>query len=125
MKAPHLEKGDAGENAACDYLRAKGWTVLDRNWRAPMGELDLVVKKGDVLAFVEVKARDAQRGSEGFTPEDAMTPHKQVKMARTARAWLLDHEKEAAALWPRLDVITVRGVRVVEHLEDAFEARGG
>ena len=118
----HLAYGEAGEDYALQFLEAKGWTLLDRNWRIPMGELDLVVKKGDVLAFVEVKARNP---SQEWRPEDAVTHAKQRKLARTARAWLESHEDIAKDLWPRFDVITVVGPVVTEHLEDAFEASGG
>src|SRR5205085_2713576 len=55
QQSAHLERGVAGEDRALEHLLAKGWTLLERNWRTKMGELDLVVCKDDVLAFVEVK----------------------------------------------------------------------
>lgn len=118
----HIEKGEAGEDRALAFLIAKGWTLVERNWRTKLGELDLVVKKDDVLAFVEVKARES---AATWRPEDAVNHVKQRKLERAARAWLQSNEEHAKDLYPRFDVITVVGPAVVEHLEDAFEARSG
>ncbi|HTA77617.1 MAG TPA: YraN family protein, partial [bacterium] len=49
--------GQKAENRAAAYLRLKGYSVLERNYRVPQGEIDLVARKGDILVFVEVKAR--------------------------------------------------------------------
>lgn len=125
MTAPHLTLGDEGEDIALKYLEERGWTLVERNWWRPLGELDLVVKKGDVLAFVEVKSRERRVGEHGFLPDDAMDHGKRAKFTRAARAWLQENQHAHEDLWPRLDLITVVGGRVTEHLEDAFEAPGG
>lgn len=121
----HLQVGERGEEIALAWLEAHGWTLVERNWWRPLGELDLVVKKGDVLAFVEVKSRERLVGEHGFLPDDAMNQGKRAKFARAARAWLQENQESHPDLWPRLDVITVVGGCVAEHLEDAFEAPGG
>lgn len=126
-KTAHLEKGEGGEGVALEYLIARGWTLIERNWRCKLGELDLIVTRGDTLAFVEVKTRELAAAG-AFQPEDAVTPAKCKKIERAARAWLRDNEETAEDFFPRFDVITVVGIgrgEVVEHLEDAFEARGG
>lgn len=126
-RAPHLERGEHGEGIALEYLLAKGWTLVERNWRCPLGEIDLIVTKDDVLAFVEVKSREVA-AARGFQPDDAVNHVKQRKLERTARAWLQQNEERAEGFYPRFDVISVVGKgagEVVEHLEDAFEARGG
>jgi putative endonuclease len=77
--------GRAAEEAAARYLQRRGWHVLDRNVRIGRGELDLIARRGPVLAFVEVKAR---RSASAGAPEDAVTPRKRRQIARLAGLWL-------------------------------------
>jgi putative endonuclease len=116
--------GRAAEAAAARHLERQGYRVLARNERVGRGELDLIVRRGPVLAFVEVKARRT-RGC--GTPEEAVTVHKQRQVERLAELWL------AARPWMlrgveevRLDVVAVdlSGTAAsVRHLPSAF-ARG-
>ncbi len=77
--------GRAAEEAAARYLERRGWRLLGRNVRIGRGELDLIVRRGPVLAFVEVKARRSARAG---APEDAVTPRKRRQVARLAGLWL-------------------------------------
>ena len=81
-----IEIGDLGERIACAKLRAEGVKVLYRNYRGPKGgEVDIVVRDGDTLAFVEVKTRT----SRGYgRPMDAVNPAKQELIERGANSWL-------------------------------------
>ena len=56
--AQHNDFGAQGEDIAIDYLRRKGYVILDRNWRSGHREIDIVARKDDTVVFVEVKARD-------------------------------------------------------------------
>jgi putative endonuclease len=117
--------GRAAEAAAARYLAREGWTLLARNVRVGRGELDLIVRRGGVLAFVEVKAR---RSSACGSPEDAVDGRKRRQVARLAELWL------AARPWAlrgatdvRFDVIAVDAtVRPpeVRHLPGAFTLDG-
>ena len=117
--------GRAAEAAAARYLQTRGWTLLGRNVRIGRGELDLIVRRGDVLAFVEVKAR--RSGSCG-TPEDAVDGRKRRQVARLAELWL------AARPWAlrgvsdvRFDVVAVDAIGdrpQVRHLPGAFTLDG-
>jgi len=117
--------GRAAEAAAARYLQARGWALLGRNVRIGRGELDLIVRRGDVLAFVEVKAR--RSGSCG-TPEDAVDGRKRRQVARLAELWL------AARPWAlrgvsdvRFDVVAVDAIGdrpQVRHLPGAFTLDG-
>lgn len=120
----HLAVGDAGEGRAAALYLGEGWREVARNWRCKVGEIDLIVARGETLALVEVKTRDEARPGT-FQPLDNMTPGKIRKLVRAAKAWLQSHPKEAKGLYPRFDVVTVvgRGASArVERLENAFEA---
>lgn len=113
------ELGGHGEELAAKHLAANGYRVLDRNWRWPQGEIDLVAEKDGEIIFVEVKAR---RSHAFGTPEEAVTRAKQRKLIQTALAYLLRQGKPEAR-W-RIDVIALdlnaQGEVVrLEHLENA------
>jgi putative endonuclease len=107
--------GVFGERVACRYLTAQGLTVLDRNWRCPAGEIDIVAKEGDVVVICEVKTRrDARFG----TPVEAITATKAGRLYRLGRLWIGEHDIAWSAL--RIDVVAVMcarpGPATVEHL---------
>lgn len=110
--------GNQGENAAAAMLVGTGYRILRRNYRAGRGEVDLIVSKGDILAFVEVKTAAAKGLG---PPEIRVTREKQRQIARVARAYLQRHP--APGLAPRFDVIAVHyrgGSPRIRHLESAF-----
>jgi putative endonuclease len=78
--------GAAGEEAAARALAREGWTLLERNARTPSGEIDLVVERGGVLGFVEVKARRARPG--GAAPEEAVDAGKAGRVLRAVEEYL-------------------------------------
>jgi len=105
MKDHNRLIGRWGEQYAETYLVDRGWIVLDRNIHTPYGELDLVVRQGDVLVFVEVKTRTTD--SFGF-PEIAVSPSKQVRLVQAAEAYLQSHADLGDLSW-RIDVIAIEG----------------
>ena len=116
--------GLQGEALAADFLEAKGYTILDRNYRFLREEVDLVcfapwpAGDGGEIVFVEVKAR---RGTGYGRPEEAVTPAKQKAIMRVAEAYLFERKLGGAIV--RFDVIAIlfeRGVPTIEHLENAF-----
>lgn len=110
--------GRRGEAIAADHLRSRGWTVLARNYRAGSMEIDLVVRRGRVVAFVEVKTRTT---SSGGTPLEPIGRSKRRTVVSAARRWI--HEHGRAGTTYRFDAVGVRiiGEEVeIEHIPDAW-----
>lgn len=107
--------GEYGERLAAEHLLADGMTVLDRRWRCPIGELDLVALDGDCLVVCEVKTR---RSTVTGMPVEAVTPAKLRRLRRLTAAWLEDQPTPYPDV--RIDVIGVlvprRGGPVLDHL---------
>lgn len=110
----HLELGRWGEDLAASHLRHQGYDVVDRNWRCEHGEIDLVVRRGPLVVFCEVKTR---RSDAHGSPAEAVDRRKQVRIRRLAAAWLAAHDIRRVDV--RFDVVAVTGVRLV-HIEAAF-----
>ncbi len=93
---------------------ADGWVVLDRRVRTPAGELDLVVEREGILAFVEVKARPSLREA-AF----ALQPRQRARLVGAAECWLAEHPGHGAA-GMRFDVLLVAADGAVRRIKDAF-----
>lgn len=121
MSEARQEFGRWGEEAAAAFLRRRGWKILARNLRTPVGEIDIVIRRGRILGFVEVKTR---RSTAFGTPQEAVGAAKQRQILRAAQWYLADQGQPA--LQPRFDVVAVmpdaQGRPCCEHLENAFEA---
>jgi len=116
---PHA-LGRFGEACALAYLVRNGWTVLEKNYRFGRREVDLVVRRGGLVAFVEVKTR---AGSGYGAPEDAVTRLKRREIEAVAREYLWRRRLHDVDV--RFDVVAIlagprRKVIRIEHLEDAW-----
>ena len=113
------ELGRRGEDAAAAYLERIGMRVEDMNWRIAAGEIDIVAWDGPDLVLVEVKTR---RSLKMGTPEEAVSPSKQRRLARLARAWLASHECRPRQV--RFDVVSLRVLgddrALLRHHRNAF-----
>lgn len=85
---PRHRLGAFGESTAAAHLVAQGMVVLDRNWRCPLGELDLVLRDGRTLVVCEVKTRSSTRYG---SPLEAVTEQKAARLRRLAARWLAEH----------------------------------
>jgi putative endonuclease len=111
-------RGRAGEDAAADVYRRRGFRVLARNWRCPIGELDLVLERDRLLVFCEVKTRTGASFGGGY---EAVTWSKRRKLRSLAEAFLAAMGRRHREV--RFDVASVwLGARRadVEVFEDAF-----
>lgn len=121
MSHRRLELGAQGEARAAEHLTRAGYRILARNARAAGVEIDLVAARGDLVVFVEVKAR--RSGAFGGAL-DAVDARKRARLARGAAAWLREHRPRARRA--RFDVIAWQwepgaGWRLT-HVEGAFDA---
>lgn len=110
--------GRAGEDSAAAYYRRAGFRILERNHRRPGGEIDLVVRRGRLLVFCEVKTRSSDHWG---APVEAVNPVKQQRLQRLAAGWLSDHRPGRVEV--RFDVVSamVRAGRIdLTHIPDAF-----
>ena len=109
-----LRRGRWAERLAALWLIAKGYRILARNQRTPFGEIDLVARRGGVIALVEVKTRT--------TPDAALDALRSTQQQRIARAgaWYVDRQPRLQALAVRCDLVVVAPWRRPVHLPDAW-----
>jgi len=103
MDRSRQNKGQAGEDMAVDFLTGNGMKIVERNFRCPPGEIDIIAKHGQTIVFVEVRTRHTK----GFgTPEESITALKRTRLIRAAQ-WYLKQRKlyNTSA---RFDVVTIR-----------------
>ena len=110
------DTGLSGEQQAEEYLLARGYETVCRRWRAEDGEIDLIMRDGSCLVFVEVKNRPRGFAGDGMA---AVTPAKRRRMAHAALAFLAQREYQGCAA--RFDVVEITrdGLR---HVQDAFRS---
>jgi putative endonuclease len=111
-----LGRGRRGETLAAWYLRFKGYRILARDLRCPMGEIDLIARRGTTLAIVEVKARpDAATAAYSISA-------RQRQRILAALGWYLARHPERAQDRIRFDAILVVPRRLPRHIEDCWQA---
>ncbi len=117
MSADRKKIGEKGEDRAARFLARQGYRILDRNYRVPYGEIDLIALDRGELVFVEVKTRTSDvYGS----PELAVNPRKQARMIRAALGYI--KYKRLHQMPCRFDVIAISPTKEkeIEHIRHAF-----
>jgi len=103
--------GNFGEQIAENYLKNKEYQILDRNYSSKSfsgpqrGEIDIVVKKNDIISFIEVKTLRLVQ-NEPFSPEEKVDFSKQRKLVKTAESWLMKKKIPLNSKW-QIDVIAI------------------
>lgn len=111
--------GLGAETAAAFLLRAKGYRILARRHRTPVGEIDLIARRGRHFAFVEVKAR-------GRWADEILSRHQRARIVRAAEAWLAAAGARGqlpADYGVSFDLVLVTPWRLPRHIAEAFRAR--
>ena len=118
---PRRALGAEGERRAADYLTRRGYRIVARNVRAGGVELDLIARRGPLVAFVEVKTRRSREYGGG---DEAVDARKRARLVRGAAAWLREHGRGVRRT--RLDVIVCEWKSgsgwQIRHWEGAFDA---
>lgn len=122
MKTEQRFFGDTGEAAIVEYLQNEGYDIYARNFQTRGGEVDIIARKGEVLAFVEVKTRRV----ESFALSEVVTISKQRKIIRAARAYLFRYRMSDVVI--RFDVAILTGdarTWKLNYIPNAFTAPEG
>jgi len=116
--------GKDGEDLAEDFLRKKGYKIIQRNYRCKLGEIDIIAEHSKVIAFIEVRTKQ----TEGFgPPQYSITPFKKNQITKAALSYI--KEKRLISQTCRFDVIAITFSSAlhkpeIEHIENAFELSG-
>ncbi len=109
--------GKRGEQLAADYLRDKGWRILERNWATGHREVDIIAEDEEFIIFVEVKTRGPDFR---LHPREAVPVPKQRNIIHVAQVYLLSHECEKEARFDIISVVSDGIEHRLEHIRDAF-----
>ncbi len=112
------DRGKIGEQLAVDHLVSKGLEIIDRNWRIREGEVDIIARDGETIAFIEVKTAFSDKLGD---PVGWVNPAKRRQIGKIANVWIDKHDPDCRAY--RFDVVALRKVPGgfdIRHIEDAF-----
>ena len=112
------KRGHIAELIALMYLRLKGYRLLATRYKSPHGEVDLIMRRRDVTAFIEVKARRSR--DEGVT---AVTTTQSRRISAAARFWMA-RDKISNSNFCRFDIVVVNAYFFPHHIENAFPGDG-
>ncbi|MFA5384483.1 MAG: YraN family protein [Eubacteriales bacterium] len=112
--------GRRGEDEAVSYLRKKGYLLLQRNYRCPLGEIDIIAREGKTLVFIEVRSRSSDRFG---TPQESVNRKKILKIYKVAQYYLKAVQKEEEPV--RFDVLALlfdieNQLKHLDHIKGAF-----
>jgi len=118
--APERQKaerrGHLAEARAAMMLRLKGYRILERRWKSPSGEIDLVIRRGSAIAFVEVKTRPTAEAALA-----SVSPRQRRRIVAAAHYWLAANP-EAVDCYCRFDIVLVTPYQWPQHIPNAFAA---
>lgn len=122
MPSKKRKFGDAGELIAQKYLVNKGYTLIEKNYQKPWGEIDLVFKRGELIVFVEVKTRDL-KNVEHFLAEYSVNYLKIKKLQKICETYLMERRCSYNQKW-QIDVVSVAIDKIrkkarIKHIENA------
>jgi len=112
-----MKTGAMGEELAVRHLRDRGYIIIERNYRTPLGEIDIIARHGGAIVFIEVKTR---RTGEFGMPFEAVNRRKQERMRRVALVYLKRLGGEVPARFDVVSVMLDGGRASVDIIQDAF-----
>lgn len=112
----HYARGVRGEELACDYLHQQGYKVLHKRYKTKFGEIDVIVRKEDIICFVEVKLRASLEQA-----LEAVTPRSRKRIEQSA-LFFISENADVSCCDLRFDVIAITQGDNITHLDNAWEA---
>ena len=110
--------GNLGEDAACQYIEKLGFTILERNWRFSKAEIDIIAKDGEVLVFLEVKAKSYTFFG---APEESITAHKENLIVDAAGQYMIKIGHDWEIRFVIISIVFDRELRPsISHFKDHF-----
>ena len=119
MTRERLDLGRLGEDLALKKIKSLGYKCIARNYRCPLGEVDLIARDGDTLVFIEIKTR---RGRSLGYAKESINERKKRQLSKVALAYMKSHD--AAYAKSRFDVVAVHireGMHEIEVVRNAFD----
>ena len=117
--AEHNITGTKGEKIAADFLKNKGYVILETNWRFKNLEADIIAQYNNQLVVAEVKTRKSNYFGE---PESFVDKRKQQNLVRAANAYVLQHQLNLDVRFDIISIIIGNNKQQINHIEDAFYA---
>ena len=119
MKSDRTSLGRLGEDLACNYLKKKRFNIIDRNFRCPKGEIDLIVRKNKAFRFIEVKYR---RTPHFGLPQESIVKKKQRRIRNAAVWWLMNRflPLDSEIHFDVVAITQLHNKTHYEYIEDAF-----
>lgn len=115
--ATHNELGEIGEKLAAEHLLAKGYKILERNFRYDRAEVDIIAQKEGIIACVEVKTRNSNFFGD---PQSFVTPGKIKQIVKAMNAYLEIHDIDLETRFDIIAVLKNTSEELITHYEDAF-----
>ena len=115
--AEHNDLGKQGEELAADFLRKNGYEVLETNWVYQKAEIDIIARKEDTLAVVEVKTRSSL---DFGLPQDFVTPKKIKLLVKAVDEYVTINDLDVEIRFDIISIYNKKGDFVIEHIVDAF-----
>lgn len=113
--------GNFGEDKAAQFLKRKGYRILERNFSCRMGEIDIIAQKKECIVFVEVKLR---KNSDFAYAKEFVTQSKQQRIINSAMLWLSNKDCDLQARFDVIEIYAPQGEKTflpkINHIEDAF-----
>ncbi|MFB9053179.1 YraN family protein [Formosa undariae] len=115
--ADHNKLGKLGEEEAVHFLLKNGYQIIERNYRYQRAEVDILAKKGDVLAVVEVKTRSS---TDFGNPQDFVKPKQIQRLVTAVDAYVTSNNLDVEVRFDIIAIVSSKKGLELEHLEDAF-----
>ena len=114
------ELGILGENKAVEFLKKKGYEILERNWRFRKYEVDVIARFKDKLVFIEVKTRE----NDFIRPEDTVSTAQRKRIIKAANEYIVSNDLDSESQFDIVSVIHNQKYQKLEHFEMAFYVTG-